>query len=117
VLRRAYRASLLLRAQPLIDEITDLADRARLKLEEPVVASRAADTRDKAPLAMLTERELAVLKLVADGRTNAQIGAELYISPRTVGVHVSRILAKLHVRSRVVASAIYQRAADRKESS
>jgi len=43
----------------------------------------------------LTGRELAVLRLLATGRSNAQIGAELYISPKTAGVHVSAILRKL----------------------
>jgi len=58
----------------------------------------------------LTERELLVLRLVGAGRTNAQIGAELYISPRTAGVHVTNILRKLGVSSRVQAAALAERA-------
>ena len=58
----------------------------------------------------LTERELAVLRLLAAGRTNAQIGAELYISPRTAGVHVTNILRKLGVSGRVQAAAMAERA-------
>ena len=58
----------------------------------------------------LSERELAVLRLVATGRTNAQIGAELYMSPRTAGVHVSNILRKLGVAGRVQAAALAERA-------
>jgi DNA-binding NarL/FixJ family response regulator len=54
----------------------------------------------------LTSRELDVLRLLAVGRTNRQIGAELFISPRTVGVHVSHILAKLGAASRVEAAAV-----------
>ncbi|MFW6204233.1 MAG: ATP-binding protein [Actinomycetota bacterium] len=48
----------------------------------------------------LTDRELEVLPLIADGRTNAHIANVLHISPRTVGHHVSAILGKLAVRSR-----------------
>ena len=58
----------------------------------------------------LTGRELAVLRLLAAGRTNAQIGAELYISPRTAGVHVTNILRKLGVSNRVQAAALAERA-------
>ena len=58
----------------------------------------------------LTARELAVLRLVAAGRTNAQIGAELYISPKTAGVHVTNILRKLGVTNRVRAAALAERA-------
>jgi DNA-binding NarL/FixJ family response regulator len=51
-----------------------------------------------------------VLQLVAAGRSNAQIGAELYMSPRTAGVHVSSILRKLGVAGRVQAAALTERA-------
>jgi DNA-binding NarL/FixJ family response regulator len=54
----------------------------------------------------LTSRELDVLRLLAAGRTNRQIGAELFISPRTAGVHVSHILAKLGLASRGEAAAV-----------
>ena len=58
----------------------------------------------------LTDRELTVLRLLAAGRTNPQIGAELYISTSTASVHVSNILRKLRVSSRVQAAAIAERA-------
>ena len=54
----------------------------------------------------LTERERAVLTLVARGYTNRQIGSELFISESTAGVHVSNILGKLGVTSRTEAAAI-----------
>jgi DNA-binding NarL/FixJ family response regulator len=50
-----------------------------------------------------------VLRLVGAGCTDAQIGAELYISPKTAGVHVSNILRKLGVSSRVQAAALAER--------
>ena len=58
----------------------------------------------------LTDRELTVLRLLAAGRTNPQIGAELYISASTASVHVSNILRKLGVSSRVQAAAVAERA-------
>ena len=51
-----------------------------------------------------------MLRLLAAGRTNAQIGAELYISAKTVGVHVTNILRKLGVSGRVQAAALAERA-------
>jgi predicted ATPase/DNA-binding CsgD family transcriptional regulator len=55
---------------------------------------------------LLTEREQAVLALVRDGHTNREIAAELFISPSTAGVHVSNILRKLGVKSRVQAATL-----------
>ncbi len=54
----------------------------------------------------ITERQVEVLRLIALGWTNRRIGQELGISPRTVGVHVSRILARLGVGTRGEAAAI-----------
>ncbi|MBX9243546.1 response regulator transcription factor [Actinotalea ferrariae] len=54
--------------------------------------------------AALTTREAEVLRLVASGRTNRAIAAELWLSERTVAHHVSSILAKLGVRSRAAAT-------------
>jgi NarL family two-component system response regulator LiaR len=52
----------------------------------------------------LTERELEVLKLVAQGGSNKEIAAELVITERTVGAHVSNILSKLHLANRTQAA-------------
>jgi DNA-binding CsgD family transcriptional regulator len=53
----------------------------------------------------LTRRELEVLQLIARGMTNGEIARTLFISPKTVSIHVSRVLAKLHVRNRSQATA------------
>ena len=57
----------------------------------------------------LTPREREVLQLVADGRSNPQIAAELFISRKTASVHVSNILGKLGVASRGEAAAVAHR--------
>ena len=99
---------------PLLAEIRALAERARIALQSPSAAdpkTRAASPAAQAPSPYgLTSRELTVLRLVAAGRTNAQIGAELYISPKTAGVHVSNIIRKLGVSGRVQAAAVAERA-------
>jgi DNA-binding NarL/FixJ family response regulator len=64
---------------------------------------------EPAGLGALTERERDVLGLLVEGRTNRQIAGRLYISEKTVSVHVSNILAKLGVRSRAEAAALARR--------
>jgi DNA-binding NarL/FixJ family response regulator len=49
----------------------------------------------------LTPRELEVLHLLARGRTNAEIAAQLYISEHTVKTHVANVLMKLDLRDRI----------------
>ena len=92
---------------PLLAQIRTLAERARIPLH-PAPASQPEPPPPAQPLTRyaLTDRELTVLRLLAAGRTNPQIGAELYISTSTASVHVSNILRKLAVSSRVQAAAI-----------
>jgi DNA-binding NarL/FixJ family response regulator len=73
----------------------------RRLIDRFVSAARPADPPRE--LASLTARELDVLKLVARGRSNAEIAAELYVSEGTVKTHVGRILAKLDLRDRTQA--------------
>lgn len=63
---------------------------------DPEVVSRlVARPRRDSPLETLTERELAVLALMAEGRSNPAIAAQLYMSPKTVETHVGNLFAKL----------------------
>jgi DNA-binding CsgD family transcriptional regulator len=78
-------------------------------LEEPVDTTVASAAPSSAALLGLTQREAEVLALVAEGRTNRQIGETLFITPKTAGVHVSRILAKLGVTGRGEAAAVAHR--------
>jgi DNA-binding CsgD family transcriptional regulator len=98
-------------AVPLRAALADLARRARLSDRAgPAAAGRGggrpggAAVRD--PLAGLTEREVEVLRLLAAGQSNKEIGAKLFIAPKTASVHVSNILAKLGAASRTEAAAI-----------
>ena len=96
---------------PLLTQVRALAERARIPLQPPTAATPTTPSPAAAPAPYgLTARELGVLRLLAAGRTNTQIGAELYISPKTAGVHVSSILRKLGVSGRVQAAALAERA-------
>lgn len=75
---------------------------AKLLVEFRSMAKRV-DERQSMPLPRLTERELEVLRLVAQGLSNREIAGELYISENTVKNHVRNILEKLHLHSRMEA--------------
>ena len=72
-------------------------------------ANGGADAGDAESPFGLTPRELQVLTLIAEGATNRQIGAALYMAEKTASVHVSRILTKLGVNSRTQAAAVAHR--------
>jgi DNA-binding CsgD family transcriptional regulator/tetratricopeptide (TPR) repeat protein len=107
--RQAYALARGVGAAPIADEAVALARRARLNLEEP--ADQATTLPAEDPLARfgLTEREHEILVLLAAGRSNPQIAEALFISPKTASVHVSNILGKLGVASRMEAAAVAHR--------
>jgi DNA-binding CsgD family transcriptional regulator len=109
-LRAARLTATELGAAPLRSEIERLARRARLDLAANVVDA-TPEREHPSPLDQLglTTREQEVLALVAAGRTNREIAQALFISPKTATVHVSHILGKLGVRSRVEAAAVAHR--------
>jgi DNA-binding CsgD family transcriptional regulator len=97
-------------AEPLRREVELLAQRGRLRLEEPEDTTATPEVPPSLAASLgLTRREAEVLALVAEGRTNRQIGQLLFITPKTASVHVSRILAKLGVAGRGEAAAIAHR--------
>jgi DNA-binding CsgD family transcriptional regulator/tetratricopeptide (TPR) repeat protein len=111
-LQQAYATARAMGARPLAAEITAVAARARVPLVlDPSATGTAAPGTDPVAgeLAALTGREHEVLAAVAEGLTNREIGQRLFISERTVGVHVSHIFDKLQVRTRVQASRVFLR--------
>jgi DNA-binding CsgD family transcriptional regulator len=101
----AHATALKLGAAPLAQAVEGLVRRARLDVSLPTsTAARPAG------LDTLTAREHEVLALLAEGRTNGQIGRALFISPKTASVHVSNLIAKLGATSRTeVVALAYQR--------
>jgi DNA-binding NarL/FixJ family response regulator len=94
----ARAAARTMGAAPMLEQLRGLATTGR----------RPADD-ERSGLVALTDRERDVLAHLVEGRTNRQIAGTLYISEKTVSVHVSNILAKLGVRSRAEAAALARR--------
>lgn len=93
-LRQAHSSSLELGATPLVSAIEHLAARARITVGPGVGAARQRGA------AGLTAREMEILRLLSEGRTNRQIGETLFITEKTASHHVSNILSKLGVAGR-----------------
>lgn len=100
-LREARSLATGLRAEPLLARIEKLAVRAQLTEDQPAVGLGAE--------LGLTPREVEVLRVLALGRSNAEIAKELFISVNTVATHVGRILTKLAVATRTEAAAVAHR--------
>ena len=109
-LRSAHATAISIGAALLYPEIDALATDARIELEPNQAPGAEGGTGvSRRALAVLTPRELAVLRLVADGHTNREIGDRLFISEKTVSVHVSNAMAKLGALSRYEAAATAER--------
>jgi DNA-binding CsgD family transcriptional regulator/tetratricopeptide (TPR) repeat protein len=91
-------------ALPLYRSIETLARRARVPVDRPEPSEPAPEPEPERATGGLSPREIEVLRLVADGRSNGEIGEALFISRKTAGVHVTHILDKLGVANRVEAA-------------
>jgi len=103
-LQRAWELSVEM--APLRAAVEEIALRANVRLTTAPVA------QDPDPVELpvaLTEREREILRHVAAGRSNSQIGKDLFISHKTVSVHVSNLLRKIGVANRVQAAAWAER--------
>ena len=117
-LRAAHARAVRLGARPLREEVESLARAAHIPLE--AVDDRTAPFASEATghpatprLAVLTDREQQVLDRVVAGRSNGEIARELFISAKTVSVHVSNILHKSGTTTRVEAAAWARRVGER----
>ena len=117
VMSPAYHAAVEAGARPLARRFEELARRARIDLTTPhsgdVAAAEGPPEDEPIPAGEaalrargLSAREIEVLTLVAAGRSNGDIAERLFISSKTASVHVSHILVKLGVSTRVEAATI-----------
>jgi DNA-binding NarL/FixJ family response regulator len=109
VLAESRRIAAGLGARLLLAEVTALARRSRIDLDAEPVESPADDLATDGAEFGLTPRECEVLALLTEGRTNRQIAETLFISGKTVSVHVSNLMAKLGVGNRLEAAAMAHR--------
>ena len=103
-LRKAHSIALGLGAEPLVAETESLARVARISLTQPGQGQVAADRQSV--LTELTSREREVLAYLVAGRTNGEIAADLFISDKTVSVHVTNLLRKTGTANRVEAASL-----------
>jgi DNA-binding CsgD family transcriptional regulator/tetratricopeptide (TPR) repeat protein len=102
-LAEAHEIAVRLGAEPLRREVAALARRSRLQ------SALAPPPTPALTLSPLTDREGDVLELLCAGATNRRIAQQLFISEKTVSIHVSRILAKLGATNRGEAASIAHR--------
>jgi DNA-binding CsgD family transcriptional regulator len=105
-LRSAYQAAAKMGATPLRHQAEALATLAKIPLEEPVTTPH---DQPATPLRSLTKREQEVLAHLVAGRTYAEIANALFISEKTVSVHVSNLLRKTGTTSRHEVAALASR--------
>ncbi|MBB3590623.1 ATP/maltotriose-dependent transcriptional regulator MalT [Rhizobium sp. BK529] len=98
-----YRALATLETLGATTVVTHVKDMIRKRSGR--LATRGPRASTQANAAGLTTREMDVLRLIDEGRSNAEIGAQLFVSAKTVDHHISSILAKLNAKSRGQAAA------------
>jgi DNA-binding NarL/FixJ family response regulator len=87
----------VLEIEEFVDAVRRVA-RGGTAIDPEVVAQLVERPRDDDPLSTLTPRELEVLRLMAEGRSNQGIGHKLFLSPKTVEAHVHSIFSKLNLQ-------------------
>jgi DNA-binding CsgD family transcriptional regulator/tetratricopeptide (TPR) repeat protein len=107
-LREAYAMATAMGARPFTADIVATAQRFRITLTDDTHAHLAHPPAPDDDLSTLTAREREVLAALAEGMTNREISQRLFISERTVGVHVGHIFDKLRVRTRIQASRVFR---------
>ena len=109
-LRQAHAIALELGAAPLVQETELLARIARIRLDLPDgLPQQQKETDRPAALATLTSREREVLSHLVAGRTNPEIARDLFISDKTVSVHVTNLMRKTGTTNRIEAAALARR--------
>jgi DNA-binding CsgD family transcriptional regulator len=103
-LRQAHSLALQMGAAPLVAETETLALVARINLVEP--GPPLEPSGQHSVLATLTTREREVLSHLVAGRTNAEIARDLFISDKTVSVHVTNVLRKTGTPNRIEAASL-----------
>jgi DNA-binding CsgD family transcriptional regulator len=103
-LRQAHTLAMAMGAAPLVAETESLALAARINLVEPGPLMESSGQHPV--LATLTTREREVLSHLVAGRTNAEIARDLFISDKTVSVHVTNVLRKTGTPNRVEAASL-----------
>ena len=98
-LRNAYNIAKNLGCRPLASQIAEELD----ALGEPTGEQRSPEAVSRAAYNGLTRRQVEILRFITEGFTNKEIASKLYISPRTVEMHVANILDRLNCRSRIEA--------------
>ena len=103
-LRQAFSIATRLGAAPLVREVQVTAAAAHISLD-PVTSPPDRNTQPAGYLTLLTPREREVLTHVMAGRSNSEIATALFISDKTVSVHISNVLRKTGTTTRVQAAA------------
>lgn len=88
--------------------LAEFSSLAQQQVESTTITSASAEAQPANVLNVLTERELEVLQLVAQGLKNREVAGQLVISENTVRTHLRNILDKLHVQNRLQAATLYQ---------
>ena len=108
-LRAGYELADGLKATKLCDEVRTLARHARIDLMDEGSEPQPRAAHRTRPDVLMTGRELDVLRLLVEGRSNGEIGKELFITTKTASTHVSNILRKLSASNRVEAATLAHR--------